>query len=204
MPYCEGIFAEKAYRNLLKPNTFPMLDGEDKLITSAVKGNSSAFGQLYDHYQPMIYRFVAVKVSRREEAEDITHQVFLSAWQNIKSYEHRGHPFSSWLYQVARNQVIDHYRAKRINTDIEAIDPEYFAAPASVEFTLPMKLQMETVREAMQKLKQDYQDIIIMRFVEEISIKEAAVALNKTEGAIKLMQHRAIRELKKLLKDESL
>jgi RNA polymerase sigma-70 factor (ECF subfamily) len=97
MPYCEGIFAEKAYRNLLKPNTFPMLDGEDKLITSAVKGNSSAFGQLYDHYHPMIYRFVAVKVSRREEAEDITHQVFLSAWQNIKSYEHRGHPFSSWL-----------------------------------------------------------------------------------------------------------
>jgi hypothetical protein len=62
--------------NLLTPYTFPMLDGEEKLIKSAVKGNSSAFGSLYDHYQPMIYRFIAIKVSRREEAEDITHQVF--------------------------------------------------------------------------------------------------------------------------------
>ena len=62
--------------NLLTLQTFSMLDGEEKLITSAVKGNSSAFGALYDHYQPMIYRFVAVKVGRREEAEDITHQVF--------------------------------------------------------------------------------------------------------------------------------
>ena len=90
-----------------------MLDGEQSYVNSAIRGDSSAFGVLYDHYQPMIYRFVAVKVGRREEAEDITHQVFLSAWQNIKRYEHRGHPFSSWLYRIARNQVVDHYRGGR-------------------------------------------------------------------------------------------
>src|SRR5579862_2288407 len=108
-----------------------MLDGEEKVIKSAVTGNSSAFGELYDHYQPMIYRFVAVKVSRREEAEDITHQVFLSAWINIKNYKHRGHPFSSWLYQIARNQVIDHYRSKRNDVSIENTDPEFFVMPAT-------------------------------------------------------------------------
>ena len=176
-----------------------MLDGEEKLIHAAVGGKSSAFGELYDHYQPMIYRFVAVKVGRREEAEDITHQVFLAAWLNIKSYEHRGHPFSSWLYQIARNQVVDHYRAKRNETNIDAIDPEYFAAPASAEFALPTKLDMEQVHRAIKQLKSDYQDIIIMRFIEDVSLKETANILKKTEGAVKLMQHRAVRELKRIL-----
>ena len=87
-----------------------MLDGEKRIIQDAVGGEASAFGLLYDHYQPKIYRFVLVKVGRREEAEDLTHQIFLHALQNIGSYEHLGFPFSSWLYQIARNQIIDHYR----------------------------------------------------------------------------------------------
>ena len=199
MPYCEGIFAGKGRRNLYLPHTFPMLDGEEKLIKSAVKGNSSAFGDLYDHYQPMIYRFIVVKVSRREEAEDITHQVFMSAWQNIGGYQHRGYPFSSWLYQIARNQVIDYYRGKKGDVSIDAIDPEQFAATASADFAIPLQLEMERVRKAMKQLKPDYEDIIILRFIEDLSLKETAAALGKTEGAVKLMQHRAMNELKKLL-----
>ena len=176
-----------------------MLDGEEKLVISAVKGDSSAFGALYDHYHPMIYRFVAVKVGRREEAEDITHQVFLAAWQNIGNYEHRGHPFSSWLYQIARNQIVDFYRARRTDTSLDAMDLEYFAAPAAMDTALPVKLEMEQVRQAMRKLKADYEDVIILRFIEDLSLRETASALGKTEGAIKLMQHRAMRELKKIL-----
>jgi RNA polymerase sigma-70 factor (ECF subfamily) len=189
----------RARRNLHIISTFYMLDGEEKLVKLAVTGNSSAFGELYDHYQPMIYRFVAVKVSRREEAEDITHQVFMSAWQNIRSYEHRGHPFSSWLYRIARNQIVDFYRARRNDVALDAIDPEYFVAPASADFTVPLKLEMEAVRRAMGQMKPDYQDVIIMRFIEDLSLKEVAGALGKTEGAVKLMQHRAMNELKKLL-----
>lgn len=176
-----------------------MLDGEEKKLVLAVKGDSSAFGELYDHYQPMIYRFIAVKVSRREEAEDITHQVFLSAWQNIGRYENRGFPFSSWLYQIARNQIVDYYRARRNNVSIDAIDPEYFATAASAEFTIPAKMEMELVQRGIKELKQDYQDIIILRFIEDLSIKESAAILKKTEGAVKLLQHRALRELKKVL-----
>ena len=178
-----------------------MLDGEEKLVKLAVRGDSSAFGELYDRYQPMIYRFVAVKVSRREEAEDITHQVFMSAWQNIRSYEHRGHPFSSWLYRIARNQVIDFYRARRDEVAIDAVDPEYFATPATAEFTVPVRLEMESVRRALSRLKPDYQDVLIMRFMEDLSLKEVALALQKTEGAIKVMQHRAMNELKKALNE---
>ncbi len=178
-----------------------MLDGEERIIEQAVAGDSSAFGALYDHYHPAIYRFVIIKVSGREEAEDITHQIFLSAWLNIRSYEHRGHPFSSWLYRIARNQIVDHYRSRRNETPIDAVDPEAFATPASVEAELPDKMLAEKALLAIRKLKPDYQDVVILRFVEDASLRETALALGKTEGAIKLMQHRAIKALKELLKD---
>ncbi len=179
-----------------------MLDGEEKLIHDAVKGDSSAFGLLYDHYQPMIYRFIVVKVGRREEAEDITHQVFLSAWQNIRRYQHRGHPFSSWLYRIARNRVIDHYRAAHEDVSLEdlAIE-ETVAAPQSAAGNLSARLEMERVLKALHELKPEYQDVIILRFIEDLPIKETAATLKKTEGAVKLMQHRAMAELRKILED---
>jgi RNA polymerase sigma-70 factor (ECF subfamily) len=180
-----------------------MLNGETELIERAVGGDSSAFGSLYDHYQAMIYRFVAIKVGSREEAEDITHQVFLSAWQKMKSYKHRGYPFSSWLYRIARNQVIDHYRAKRSEVSIDKIDPELFASVEHASDDLTEKFQLENVRKAIAALKPDYQDVVIMRFVEDISLKETAAILKKSEGAIKLIQHRAVKELKKALGDET-
>ncbi len=179
-----------------------MIDGEEKLIIQAVKGDSSAFGSLYDHYQPMIYRFVAVKVGRREEAEDITHQVFMNAWQNIKRYEHRGHPFSSWLYRIARNQVVDHYRSHREEVSLEAEGVEEVAIlPQSIVADMSTKLELEGVYRAIHQLKPEYQDVLIFRFVEELSIKETAAAMKKSEGAVKLMQHRAMAELKQMMEN---
>ncbi|MBM3256964.1 MAG: RNA polymerase sigma factor [Candidatus Liptonbacteria bacterium] len=175
-----------------------MMD-ERQIIESAVGGEASAFGQLYDRYQPKIYRFVLFKVGHREEAEDLTHEVFMSAWQNIRNYRDFGFPFSSWLYQIARNRVIDHYRTKKTNTSIEEVDPEYFVAPAVASLALEEKLEMERVRRALTQLKPEYQDVIIMRFIEELSLKETAAALGKTEGAVKLMQHRAMKALQGLI-----
>ncbi|MEY4731540.1 MAG: hypothetical protein RL681_486, partial [Candidatus Parcubacteria bacterium] len=105
-----------------------MLDGEKRIIQRAVKGEASAFGLLYDRYQPQIYRFIFLKVSRREEAEDLTHQVFLQALQHIGEYEDVGFPFTSWLYRIARNEVIDHYRTRKQAISLDDIDPEYFAS----------------------------------------------------------------------------
>ncbi len=179
-----------------------MIDGEEEqLIRSAVGGDSSAFGSLYDRYQPAIYRFIVVKVGSREEAEDITHHVFLSAWQNVGSYKHRGHPFSSWLYQIARNMVIDHYRAKKDDVSLDKLDPESSIIPAVAQSDLSVKMQLEKVSIAIAELKPDYQDVIILRFVEDLPLKEVAAILKKSEGAIKLAQHRAIKELKKKLGD---
>lgn len=177
-----------------------MVDGELQLVKRAIKGDSSAFGSLYDAYQPKIYRFILIKVSHREEAEDLTHQVFLSAWQNMKSYKSLGFPFSSWLYQIARNKVIDYYRTSKQTVDLEEADEIYFSTThEEVNLTVDMSLQMEDVMAAIRQLKQVYQDVIIMRFVEELSPKEVAKALGKTEGAVKLIQHRAMKELQEIL-----
>ena len=174
-------------------------DGEDSIVQHAIRGESSAFGLLYDYYQPKIYRFVILKVGHREEAEDITHQVFLSAWQNIKNYKTKGFPFSSWLYRIARNQVIDHYRTRKVTSAIDEIQPEYILSPAAAHLNVDKNLEVERVMEAVWKLEGNYQDVVIMRFVEDLTLKETAGALGKTEGAVKLMQHRAIKKLKTLL-----
>ena len=177
-----------------------MLDGEDKLIQDAVGGEASAFGSLYDHYQPKIYRFVVIKVSQREEAEDLTHQVFMHAWTHIGQYRDVGFPFSSWLYRIARNQVIDHYRTKKVHLPIDEVDEDRFAIDAAHERTLDDAMALERVRNAIRLMKPEYQDVIIMRFIEDLSIKETAHALGKTEGAVKLMQHRAMKSLQNILK----
>src|SRR6266404_5085110 len=127
--------------NQLRLYTLSMLDGEENLIQRAIKGKASAFGSLYDYYQPKIYRFVLIKVGRREEAEDLTHQIFLSAWQNIRNYKQLGFPFSSWLYKIARNQITDYYRSKRENANIDNVDPEYFIAPASIQLDVSLKME---------------------------------------------------------------
>lgn len=146
----------------------------------------------------MIYRFVFIKIGRREEAEDITHQVFLRAWQNIRNYRHRGNPFGSWLYRIARNQVIDHYRSRRDEASLDSLDTDGAVFQVS-QPNLSARLDMERVMTALRTLKPDYQDVVIFRFIEDLSIKEVAGAIQKTEGAVKLMQHRAIEELKKKL-----
>lgn len=180
--------------------TLNIMDGDENLLVqAAVRGDASAFGALYDRYQPMIYRFIAVKIGRREDAEDITHQVFMSAWQNISGYKDLGHPFSSWLYRIARNQVIDHYRAKKPDVSLDALDPEGLLGPTVSQVDLAKKMDLEKMLQAIHKLKPDYQDVIIMRFVEDLSVRETAKAMKRSEGAVKLIQHRAIKELQKLL-----
>ena len=177
-----------------------MLDGEEKLIARAIEGESSAFGLLYDQYQPKIYRFVFLRVGSSEEAEDITHQVFLSAWEHVRDYENLGFPFSSWLYRIARNAVIDHYRTRKESVDLEEVDPEYAMSNENLPHALDRELELAQIRRAILTLKREYQEVIIMRFVEELSLKEVAEAMERSEGAVKLLQHRAMRELKKILK----
>lgn len=176
-----------------------MLDNEEKLIKKAIQRDGDSFGLLYDHYQPQIYRFILIKVGKKEDAEDLTHQVFLNAWQNIDGYRIKGFPLSSWLYSIARNQIIDFYRGRKSVQSLENIDPESLAEESREADNLSEKMELDKVMSAIRHLKFDYQDVLIMRFVEDLSLKEAAAALKRSEGAVKLIQHRAIEQLKLLL-----
>lgn len=177
-----------------------MIDGEEQIVRAAIRGEASAFGALYDQYQPAIYRFVLFKVGRREDAEDLTHQVFMKAWERISSYKPRGFPFSSLLYRIARNQVIDHYRAHRETTPLEEVELVLASAPAVAE-RVDSRLEMERVHSVLPRLKRDYQDVIILRFIEELSIEETADALGKSAGSVKVLQHRAMKKLRELLNE---
>ncbi|MDO8601903.1 MAG: sigma-70 family RNA polymerase sigma factor [bacterium] len=176
-----------------------MLEAEQDIVAAAKRGDALSFGKLYDHYVKPIYRFIAVKVSVRQEAEDLTHEVFLAAWQKLPSFTFQGFPFSSWLYRIARNRVIDHYRTKKQHADINEIDEKLLGMIDSHESGVDTALDLRKIYTAMKKLSADQQDVLILRFVDDLSPKEIAEVLDKTEGGVRIIQYRAIEILKKQL-----
>lgn len=189
--------------NQFNPNPFTMLEDEKQLIEKASGGDPVAFGLLYDHYLPKIYRFVLLKVGQREEAEDLTHQAFLRAWEHIARYADQGFPFGSWLYRIAKNIIIDHYRSfekRKRDVDLEDVMEQLIDTESSImDKTLDVKFDMELLMKAMERLKDVEQDVIIMRFVEDLPHEEVAEHIGKSVGATKLIQHRALKNLKVVL-----
>ncbi|MBI2592946.1 MAG: sigma-70 family RNA polymerase sigma factor [Candidatus Colwellbacteria bacterium] len=177
-----------------------MIEDEHQLVSRAKDGEAEAFGALYDYYLPRIYRFVLLKVSHREEAEDLTHQVFLKAWNNIGQFNFLGFSFGSWLYQIARNTTIDYYR-KNDGTEVslEEITVDVIGTDLSLENKIDKALEWEKLIKALKQLKDIEQDVLVMRFVEDMAVRQVAEAIGKTEGATKLIQHRAIKNLKAIL-----
>ena len=169
---------------------------EELLVKKAQEGNAEAFGKLYDLYMPRIYRFIFLKVGTRQDAEDLAQQVFVNAWQHLEGFEFRGFPFASWLYRIASNAVIDFYRTSRPSADLEKIPDEFVAQTASTERDLDHAFDMATVKVALAKLDAEHQNVLILRFVDDLSTKEIAKVLEKSEGAVRVIQHRALKILK--------
>ena len=179
-----------------------MLEGEYKIIRRAKNGSANDFGLLYDHYIAQIYRFVLLKVSHKQEAEDLSHEIFLSAWKNIERYYDRGLPFSSWLYQIARNKIIDYYRVKKEAVAIDNVSENEFAIKNVLNEDLDHNSAIKKVKSYFQYLSEEQQNVIILRFIEDLSPAEIANAINKSEGAVRIIQHRAIKQLKKVFDQE--
>jgi RNA polymerase sigma-70 factor (ECF subfamily) len=170
------------------------------LVLRAIRRDADAFGDLYDRYVDGIYRYLAFRVRNPTDAEDLSEQVFLRAWQAIGSYRPTGRPFSAWLYSIARNLVIDHFRASRPSVGLpeDALAPAGFAEPAVV---LDQTLAMDRFREALQKLTPDQQQVIILRFIEGLGYEDVAEAIGKTSGTVRVIQHRALSKLRQLLEE---
>ena len=181
-----------------------MLDGEKNLIERAILGEASAFGLLYDRYQPQIYRFIYLKVSHREEAEDLTHQVFFQSWKKISEYNFEGFPFGSWLYRVARNEIIDYYRTRKIHYDIYKISEEGKEPKIKdpISEIIDRAIDISRIEKAIRGLKPTEQDVIILRFIEDFSPAEVGQMIDKTPEAVRVLQHRAIKRLKQVLNQQ--
>lgn len=170
------------------------------LVLRAIRRDPDAFGELYDRYVDGIYRYLAFRVRNPTDAEDLAEQVFLRAWQAIESYRPTGRPFSAWLYSIARNLVIDHFRAARPNAELpeDTLAPAGFAEPATI---LDQTLAMDRFRESLQKLTSDQQQVIILRFIEGLGYEDVAEAIGKTSGTVRVIQHRALAKLRQLLEE---
>jgi len=182
-----------------------MKELEKELIKKAQNGEAQAFGLLYDIHVEAIYRFVYLKIGSKADAEDITQQVFLNAWQNIHRYRYQGFPFSSWLYKIAHNAVIDFYRSHNLRADIDLESAEEIIQEneAEQENKTDYNLDLEKIKKAIRQLPADQQSIIIMRFVDDLPIKEIARILEKNEGTIRVIQHRALKQIKKICNPKS-
>lgn len=152
------------------------------------------FGKIYDKHVEEIYRFVYLKVSSRETAEDITSETFRKGWKRFKKSP-MDNP-RAYLYKVARNLVIDHYRTQKEHVSPEDIQ---LKEESNLEESLSLDDDLQEVKEAMESLKDNYQNIIILRYLEELSISETAKILDKSEGAIRVTTHRALEALKEEL-----
>lgn len=172
-----------------------MTQTEEDLIAACQSGDTRAFGELYDTYVRKLYDFIYYKTSRKEVAEDLTSVVFMKALQNINKYKHTDTgSFAGWLYSIARNTIIDHYRSVRPN---DAID-DAFDLPhhARIEEHTEASLQIEKIHAYLKKLPSVQRDIILMRVWQELPYKTIAAAVGKTEDNCKVIYSRAIKELR--------
>jgi RNA polymerase sigma-70 factor (ECF subfamily) len=176
---------------------------EQSLIRRAQQRDPVALTQLYEENFDRIYRYIVLKIGDRTEAEDMTQQVFLNALQSISSYKWKGMPFTSWLYRIAHNQVVDYVRKKAKHATVPL--DESLPLPATdgdPQHLVERKIQLETVVMATKKLTKAQQEVISLRFAAELSITEVAKVMAKSEGAVKALQHSAILALRKAMSPE--
>jgi len=174
----------------------------DPLVRRAIQGDADAFGELYTLHLDAIYRYIFFRVGHEAQAEDITEEVFVRAWEALPRYEPGQHPFTSWLYRIAHNLVVDHHRRPE-SVPVQPSDLEGLINGAAMpEERLASQQEMAAVAWAVQQLDDEAQQIILLRFVEGLSHREVAHVIGKSEGACRVIQHRALQELHRLLSEQ--
>lgn len=176
---------------------------QEKIILEKLKHKDpGAYAEVYNRYVDKIYRFIFFKVSTQEEAEDIASEVFLKAWQYINQGEGEIRNINAFFYQIARNAVIDYYRKK---SRVELVREESILQSLEdhrqqrLLKEIDIRTDIKKVEGALKSLKDEYKDVILLRYVEEMSIEEISVAVDKSKGAVRVLIHRALKLLKEVL-----
>jgi len=168
------------------------------LVDLARGGDAEAYGQLYDHYVTGIFRFVYYRTGSQQLAEDLTSETFIRGLRAIQRFNWQGKDFGAWLTTISRNLIADHYKSSRSRLEIVSDSiPEDSSTVDSTENDVMTLISNELLFEAVNSLPTEQRECILMRFIQGMSIAETATALDRSEGAIKQLQLRAVRALAK-------
>lgn len=173
-------------------------DAEGALIAASIGGDGPAFAALYDMYLDRVYNYVYYRVGNRPDAEDLAQQVFLNAWHAIGRYRQTGATFTGWLLAIAHNLVVSFHRKSKDTAYLE-LEPAAHQRWADPEAETLARNDRVAVRRAILRLKPEWQQVIVMRFIENLEYADIAAAVGKTEGDVRVIQHRALLELQRLL-----
>ena len=179
------------------------LSEETCLVDQARAGDPEAFAKLYDAYVERVTRYIYFRVSEGSDTEDLVSQVFLKAWENLDRYKSGSSPFIAWLYTIARNLVIDHYRTKKNILPLE----EAIATPSDMEMPdeeAQMHFDLEAMRDSLQALSKDQQQVLILKYIAGLPNEEIAKIMGKQEGTVRGLQMRGLQTLAKHMKAQEL
>ncbi len=173
------------------------------LVARAQRGDTKAFGELYKLHLDAIYGYVYSRVGNVSEAENLTQTVFVKAWRALENYKQTSVPFRGWLYRIAHNSVIDYYRKKKEPALLEdqTMLPDTSDTP---EQSLIWQERREDLRKAMKKLKPAYQQVLTLRFLNELDYEETADVLGRKVNAVRVLQYRALKALRKVMQQPSM
>jgi len=170
------------------------------LVERARAGDGEAFGELYRRYFDPIFRYLCVRVDRAEDAEDLAGTVFLRAYRSLDRYRERGWPFSAFLYQVARNALVDHYRKRPRESGLaEAID--LGTGPRELDDDLERAERVQAMRQALAELPPDYQEVIRLRVLLSLPTETTAQWMERSPGAVRVLLYRALAALRSKLSE---
>ena len=174
------------------------MQDEEKLAGRAREGDQAAFAQLYEEHFDRIYRYVAIRIGDRIEAEDMTQQVFVNALHSISSFKWKGVPFAAWLFRIAHNQVVDYLRKKTRRTTVP-LDESLISSDSNPQLMAEHNLDVEQLLLATRRLTEAQREVVSLRFAGGLSIAEVAKIMGKSQGAVKALQHSAIVALRRVL-----
>ncbi len=173
------------------------------LVELARGGDAEAFGLLYDHYQGSVYRFLFYRTRSSTLAEDLTSETFFRALRNMQNFRWQGKDFGAWLMTIARNLATDHFKAGRTRLEMTTEDMgQHDDATEGPETAVLASLTNEILLEALTRLPNEQRDCLVMRFLQGMSIAETAAVLGRSDGAVKQLQLRGVRNLAKLMPEE--
>lgn len=174
---------------------------ERTLVRRAIARDKDAFAGLYDRHVVRVYRHIYYMVGNTAQAEDLTAQAFLQAWEAIERYQIRGAPFVSWLLRIAHNLGVSYLRSKKESSQLPETLVDH-GSERNPEEAVQQRLDGQRVREAILELRDEHRQVIILRFIEDLEYREVAAIVGKSVAAVRVIQHRALNALRKQMRND--